>query len=80
MRHTNLDKSYVKETINVVVENIDKQPQDSYYLPFQAGIIGKVGGLEVRDKKDPAIPAFGNELVEYDPYRSASPNPHKLQC
>ena len=59
----------MKETVNVVIENIDKQEQDTYYIPFKAEIIGKVGGLEVRDKKDPEKPAFLSELVEYNPYR-----------
>ena len=69
MRHTNLEKGYVKETINVVIENIDKSPQDQYYFPFKAEAIGKVGGLEVRDKKEPEKSSFISELVEYDPYR-----------
>ena len=69
MRHTNLEKGYVKETINIVIENNDKEPQDQYFLPFTANTISKVGGLEVRDKKAPEKPAFFAELVEYDPYR-----------
>ena len=71
LRNINLEKGYVKETINVVVENIDKHEQDTYYVPFTAEIIGKVGGLEVRDKKDPEKPTFLSELVEYNPYRCA---------
>ena len=69
LRNINLEKGYVKETVNVVIENIDKQEQDTYYIPFKAEVIGKVGGLEVRDKKDHEKPAFLSELVEYDPYR-----------
>ena len=52
VRNTNLDKGYVRETINVVIENIDKEPQSVYYLPFENDLIAKVGGLEVRDKKN----------------------------
>ena len=52
VRNTNLDKGYVRETINVVVENVDKQSQSDYYLPFEYEVMGKVGGLEVRDKKN----------------------------
>ena len=52
LRSTNLEKSYVRETINVVIENVDKQPQSEYYLPFPYETMGKVGGLEVRDKKN----------------------------
>lgn len=53
VRNTNLEKGYVRETINLVVKNIDMQPQSEYYLPFEHDVMGKVGGLEVRDKKNP---------------------------
>lgn len=69
LRNINLEKGYVKETVNVVIENIDAKEQDTYYIPFKAEAIGNVGGLEVRDKKDPEKPAFRSEVVEYDPYR-----------
>lgn len=69
VRHTNLERGYIRSTVNVVIENIDSKPQDEYYLPFNAESIGNVGGLEVRDKKDPQKPAFRSEIVEYDPYR-----------
>lgn len=69
LRNINLEKGYVREVINVVIENIDANPQSEYYLPFKAGLVGKVGGLEVRDKKNPEIPAFKTEIVEYDPNR-----------
>ncbi|KAL8675082.1 MAG: hypothetical protein Q9168_000565 [Polycauliona sp. 1 TL-2023] len=67
LRNTNLEKGYVRETVNVVIENIDSKPQTEYYLPFSVDVIGNVGGLEVRDKKTPG-PLFKTELVEYDPY------------
>ena len=54
--------------MNVVIENIDSKPQDAYYIPFSVDVVGKVGGLEVKDKKSPG-PSFKTELVEYDPYR-----------
>ena len=69
LRSINLEKGYVKETVNVVIENIDAGEQDTYYIPFTAESIGNVGGLEVRDKKNPEVPAFLSEVVEYDPYR-----------
>ena len=68
LRNTNLEKGYVRETVNVVIENIDSKPQDEYYIPFSAEVIDKVGGLEVRDKKNPG-PAFKIEVAEYDTYR-----------
>lgn len=52
VRNTNLDKGYVRETINVVVANVDQKPQSEYYLPFEYEVMGRVGGLEVRDKKN----------------------------
>ena len=69
LRNINLEKGYIRETVNVIVENIDSQEQNTYYIPFKAETIGKVGGLEVRDKKDPEKPAFLSEVVEYDPHR-----------
>lgn len=69
LRNINLEKGYVRETVNVVIENIDANEQDTYYIPFKAEAIGNVGGLEVKDKKDPEKPAFRSEVVEYDPYR-----------
>jgi oligosaccharyltransferase complex subunit alpha (ribophorin I) len=63
VRNTNLDKGYVRETINVVVENVDKQPQSDYYLPFEYGVISKIGGIEVRDKKNPEKGKFQVETA-----------------
>jgi oligosaccharyltransferase complex subunit alpha (ribophorin I) len=63
VRNTNLDKGYVRETINVVVENVDKQPQSDYYLPFEYEVMSKVGGIEVRDKKNPEQGKFQVETA-----------------
>ena len=63
VRTTNLEKGYVRETINIVVSNIDKKPQSEYYLPFEYNTIGKIGGIEVRDKKDAAKPPFSVRLA-----------------
>ena len=52
VRTTNLEKGYVRETINVVVTNKDNSPQAEYYLPFDYDAMSKVGWLEVRDKKN----------------------------
>src|SRR5271154_3763102 len=72
LRNINLEKAYVRETISVVVENIGKEAQSEYYLPFDANPIGKIGGLEVADKKAPEKGKFEAEVVEYDPDRSVS--------
>ncbi|KAI4173282.1 MAG: hypothetical protein LQ343_002993 [Gyalolechia ehrenbergii] len=67
LRNINIEKGYVRETVNVVIENTDSKPQHEYYIPFSADVIDKVGGLEARDKKNPG-PAFKTEVAEYDPY------------
>ena len=53
VRNTNLEKGYVRETVNVVVENIDNKPQDNYFLSFPTQVYSKVGALDVRDKRAP---------------------------
>jgi Ribophorin I len=63
VRNTNLDKGYVRETINVVIENVDKQPQSEYYIPFKYDVIAKVGGMEVRDKKNAEKGRFDVQLA-----------------
>ncbi|KAI3128805.1 hypothetical protein DTO027I6_629 [Penicillium roqueforti] len=67
VRNTNLEKSYVRETINVVVENVDKQPQNDYYIPFPAEVFDRVGGFEVRDKKAPEKGRFDVDYTEAVP-------------
>jgi hypothetical protein len=69
VRTTNLDKAYPRETINVVIENIDSKPQSEYYLPFESSLISRVGGFEVRDKKAADKAAFDVEVVGYDTER-----------
>ena len=52
VRTTNLEKGYVRETINVVVTNKDEKAQSTYYFPFDYGHKAQIGGFEVRDKKN----------------------------
>ncbi|KAL4885341.1 Ribophorin I [Aspergillus karnatakaensis] len=52
VRNVNLEKGYARETINVVIENADKRPQTDYYLSFPSDHFNRVGGLEVRNKKE----------------------------
>merc|ERR1711939_581176 len=70
VRNINLEKSYPRETINVVVETVDAQPHREYYLPFEQGTLGRIGGLEAKDKKEPERSGFTAEIVEVDPYSS----------
>ena len=65
----NLEKSYPKETINVVIENIASTPQDEYYLPFTADQMATIGALEVKDKKDLDSGLFDVAAVEFDTER-----------
>ncbi|KAK8125210.1 Dolichyl-diphosphooligosaccharide--protein glycosyltransferase subunit 1 [Apiospora kogelbergensis] len=62
-----LEKNFAKEQINVVVENDSKEPQDEYFLPFTSQQMERVGGFEVKDRKDSSLTGFVVEAVEYDP-------------
>jgi oligosaccharyltransferase complex subunit alpha (ribophorin I) len=66
VKNINLDKAYPRETINVIIENIDSKPQSEYYLPFETSLISKIGGLEVRDKKAAEKGIFKAEVVGFD--------------
>lgn len=65
----NLEKSYAKETINVVIKNIASSPQDEYYLPFTSQQMSTIGGLEVKDKKAIDGPLLEVSAVEFDTER-----------
>lgn len=52
VRTINLDKGYVRETVNVQVTNTDKAPQSEYYVPFEYDLIGKISGFDARDKQN----------------------------
>jgi oligosaccharyltransferase complex subunit alpha (ribophorin I) len=66
VRNTNLEKGYARETVNVVVENVDKAPQSTYYLSFPSDVFNKVGGLEVRDRKSSEKKPFDVDAVSVD--------------
>ncbi|KAL2358380.1 Ribophorin I [Cryomyces antarcticus] len=68
VRTVNLEKGYPRETVNVVIENVDSKPQSEYYLPFEQGSIARVGGFEARDKKNPEKGLLEAEIVEYGTY------------
>lgn len=70
VRNINVEKSYAKESINVVIENIAGQAQTEYFLPFEVSLLGRVGGVEVRDKKDPQRTGFKVDAVGIDPASS----------
>ncbi len=64
-----LEKNYVKENINVLIENIDKAAHDEYFVPFSSDQLSRLGGVEVRDRKDTAAGLFVAEAVETDSER-----------
>lgn len=64
-----LEKNYAKESINVVIENVSKEPQTEYYLPFTGEQMERVGGIEVKDRKDTTVTGFVIDAVEFDPLR-----------
>ena len=67
-----LEKNYVKESINVVIENIDKEAQSDYILPFTNEQLSRLGGLEVRDRKNAESGPFVVEPVEFDSFGSVN--------
>lgn len=64
-----VEKNYVKENINVLVENIDKAPQDEYFVPFTADQMSRLGGVEVKDRKDTNAGLFLATAAEFDQER-----------
>lgn len=64
-----VEKTYAKEQINVMLENISDKPQSEYFLPFTAEQIARVGAVEAKDRKDDTVGPFGVDLVEYDALR-----------
>lgn len=65
----NLEKSYPKETINVVIENVDSAAHDEYYIPFISEQMQRIGVLEVKDKKNPEAGLFAVSAIDFDPER-----------
>lgn len=53
----------------MVIENIAKEPQDEYFIPFTSQQMETIGGLEVRDKKNVEGGLFEVDAVEFDTQR-----------
>lgn len=68
----NLEKSYPKESINVAVENVGSAPASEYYIPFTTRQMETIGGLEVKDRKNPSSGLFKVEAAETSPDRYGS--------
>lgn len=65
VRNVNLDRSYPRETANIVVKNVGSRPASEYYYLFPSNLIGHVSGFEVKDRKDPKAGPFHVELAQY---------------
>ena len=64
-RNIDLEKSYVRQSITVEVQNVDekKESQDEYYLPFAADVEGRMGTFDVRNKDNPDAEPLETESV-----------------
>lgn len=50
-RNINLEKSYVRVNTRVTVKNIDKKKaHNEYFIPFAAGELQHIGGIEAREE------------------------------
>ena len=68
-----LEKNYVKESINVLIENVGTRPHNEYYLPFTSDQMSRVGGFEVKDRKNANAGPFAVHAVDFDPARLVCP-------
>lgn len=66
VRNINLEKSYARETTNLVIKNIGQEDQSKYYYLFPSKDVAQVGGFEVKDKKNAASGAFRVELAQFE--------------
>lgn len=71
VRNVNLEKSYPRETTNIVVKNVAKQPQSEYFFQFPSDHFTKLSGLDVKDKNK-ADASFKIELAQHETPRYES--------
>jgi len=71
LRSIDLTKPYSKEIIAVIVENVSKEGQREYFIPFTADEVKKVSYIEARDKKG-TLGEFKVDEVEFNPQRCAT--------
>ena len=74
VRNINLDRSYPRETANIVVKNVGSKPASEYYYLFPSDLISHVSGFEVKDRKDPKAGPFDVELARYASPKYISPS------
>lgn len=73
IRSINLEKSYPRNVVNVVIENVSPEAQDEYYIPFTTSQAERLSNLEVKDNKDLSTPSFSFESVSIDGPRYGYP-------
>src|SRR5258707_8550711 len=66
VRNVNLERSYPRETTNIIIKNIASQAQDTYYLQSPTELVNRISGLEVKDKKNAEAGSFKIELAQYE--------------
>jgi oligosaccharyltransferase complex subunit alpha (ribophorin I) len=64
-----LEKNYVKESINVLIENVATRHHNEYFVPFTAEQMARVGAFEVKDRKNANAGPFTVHAVDFDPQR-----------
>jgi oligosaccharyltransferase complex subunit alpha (ribophorin I) len=74
VRNVNLERSYPRETANIVVKNVGSKPASEYYYLFPSDLISHVSGFEVRDRNDPKAGPFNVELAQYASPKYISPS------
>ncbi|EKD11925.1 uncharacterized protein L3040_009415 [Drepanopeziza brunnea f. sp. 'multigermtubi'] len=81
VRLINLEKSYPRESTNVMIENVASSPKDEYYLPFKPRQMETLAALEVKDQMNPDGDLLEVQAVDFDPaseiqfYRIRLPEP-----
>jgi oligosaccharyltransferase complex subunit alpha (ribophorin I) len=74
VRNVNLERSYPRETANIVVKNIGAGPASEYYYRFPSDLISHVSGFEVKDRNDPKSRPFRVELAQYTSPKYVAPS------
>ncbi|KAL1896211.1 dolichyl-diphosphooligosaccharide--protein glycosyltransferase subunit 1 [Ceratocystis pirilliformis] len=65
VRIVSLERNYAHETVNIQIQNIAKEPQDEYFLAFDSAEFLRIGGFEVKNKRDSEASEFVIAPVEY---------------
>ena len=75
IRNIQLEKVYARETISLVIENVDGKEQYDYYLPFDSDVASRIGGFEAGDKDQLQDGLFNYEIISNETSRSVFSRP-----